>query len=186
MTTISVLALTGSLRRASTNKGLIRCAMRLAPAGMSIATADLADVPFYNADVAAEGIPAPVQEIFSAMKQADALLFACPEYNYSLAPALKNILDWASREPGNALLDGKPAAIMGAGGGMGTCRAQYHLRQVCVYLNLHLLNKPELFANAFTPDFNDSGDVVSEALEKRILTFLEAFHTHCKYWVCKA
>ena len=70
------------------------------------------------------------------MTEADALVLACPEYNYSLAPALKNALDWVSREPDCAPFNGKPVAIMGAGGGMGTSRAQYHLRQVCVYLNL--------------------------------------------------
>ncbi len=97
--------------------------------------------------------------VLAQLAAADALVLACPEYNYSLAPALKNILDWASREPDNALLAGKPVAILGAGGGMGTSRAQYHLRQVCVYLDLHPLNKPEVFANAFAGGFDDHGDV---------------------------
>lgn len=97
--------------------------------------------------------------VLAQLAAADALVLACPEYNYSLAPALKNILDWASREPDNALLAGKPVAILGAGGGMGTSRAQYHLRQVCVYLDLHPLNKPEVFANAFAGGFDDYGDL---------------------------
>lgn len=97
--------------------------------------------------------------VLAQLAAADALVLACPEYNYSLAPALKNILDWTSREPDNALLAGKPVAILGAGGGMGTSRAQYHLRQVCVYLDLHPLNKPEVFANAFAGGFDDHGDV---------------------------
>ena len=75
-----------------------------------------------------------------------------------MAPALKNALDWISREPGS-LLAGKCAAILGAGGGMGTSRAQYHLRQTCVYLDLRVLNKPELFSNAFSASFAANGDV---------------------------
>ena len=91
-----------------------------------------------------------------------------------MAPALKNALDWLSREPDLAPLTGKTACIVGAGGGMGTARAQYHLRQVCVYLNLHVLNKPELFSNAFTPAFADSGDVQDEALVKQAAAVMQA------------
>ena len=89
-------------------------------------------------------------------RAADALVLACPEYNYSIAPALKNALDWLSREPDNVLLAGKAAAIMGAGGGMGTSRAQYHLRQVCVYLDLHVVNKPEIFSSGTSGAENGS------------------------------
>ena len=106
--------------------------------------------------------------------EADALVLACPEYNYSIAPALKNALDWLSREPDNKPLDGKAVAIMGAGGGMGTSRAQYHLRQVCVYLNLRPVNKPEVFSNAFSPAFNDAGDVVDASLQRHIADLMKA------------
>ena len=99
---------------------------------------------------------------------ADALVLAATEYNYSLAPALKNILDWASREPDNALLAGKPVALMGAAGGMGSSRAQYHLRQVCVFLDLQPLNKPEIFANAFAGGFDADGNLTDEKLAKLI------------------
>ena len=101
-------------------------------------------------------------------------MLASTEYNYSLAPALKNILDWASREPDNALLAGKPAAIMGAGGGMGTSRAQYHLRQVCVFLDLHPLNKPEVFANAFAGAFDGDGNLTDERLQKLVADQMKA------------
>jgi chromate reductase len=103
------------------------------------------------------------------MENADAFLFACPEYNYSIAPALKNALDWASREADNYLLANKTAALLGSGGGMGTSRAQYHLRQVCVYLNLHLLNKPEIFCNAFTGAFNAEGELVDTRIQELII-----------------
>ena len=155
---LNFLGITGSLRQKSTNRGLLRTAEAHLPAGVTFAIADLSDVPFFNADLVER--PPGVQRVLAQIGRADALVLACPEYNYSLAPALKNILDWASRETGNALLAGKPVALMGAGGGMGTSRAQYHLRQVCVYLDLHPLNKPEVFAGAFSGAFDPDGNLV--------------------------
>ena len=94
--------------------------------------------------------------------------------NYSIAPALKNALDWVSREPDCAPFNGKPVAIMGAGGGMGTSRAQYHLRQVCVYLNLRPVNKPEVFSNAFSASFNESGDLIDPSLQQQVTALMNA------------
>lgn len=170
--TINVLAICGSLRAKSTNHGLVRYAQANAPEGMQIHSANLNDIPFYNGDITEK--PAAVEQLLSQMAEADALILACPEYNYSIAPALKNALDWASREPNNHLLSGKPVAIMGAGGGMGTSRAQYHLRQVCVFLNLHPLNKPEVFANAFAGGFDADGNLIDEKIQGLVRTQLEA------------
>jgi chromate reductase len=172
METLRVLGICGSLRRNSTNLGLLRYAQKHAPAGVEVKIADLSEVPFYNADITEK--PAAVKDLLTDFEQADAVLLACPEYNYSLAPALKNALDWASREPDNHLLAGKPAAIMGAGGGMGTSRAQYHLRQVSVFLNLHLLNKPEIFCNAFTGSFDEKGRLIDERIQGLIIEQLDA------------
>ena len=172
MSSLKFLGISGSLRRASTNSGLLRAAAARLPAGVTMEVADLSDIPFYNADLTAK--PASVVRVLAQMAAADALVLACPEYNYSLAPALKNILDWASREPDNALLSGKPAAIMGAGGGMGTSRAQYHLRQVCVFLNLHLLSKPEVFSNAFAGSFDADGNLTDEKIASLIGSQMQA------------
>ena len=166
MAAIKLLGIAGSLRQASTNRGLLRAAQANLPDGARLDIAELADVPFYNQDIA--GKPAPVSRVLAQIGAADALVLAATEYNYSLAPALKNILDWASREPDNALLAGKPVAIMGAAGGMGSSRAQYHLRQVCVYLDLQPLNKPEIFANAFAGGFDADGNLTDEKLAKLI------------------
>ncbi len=171
---LKFLGISGSLRRQSCNSGLLRAARTRLPAGASLEVADLGDVPFFNADLAAQGKPAAVARVLAQMGEADALVLACPEYNYSIAPALKNILDWASREPDNALLAGKPVAIMGAGGGMGTSRAQYHLRQVCVFLDLHPLNKPEVFANAFAGGFDADGNLLDEKIGALIGTQMQA------------
>jgi len=169
---LNFLGIAGSLRRKSANQGLLRAASTRLPAGVEMDLADLTDIPFYNADITDK--PASVVRVLEQIGRADALVLACPEYNYSLAPALKNILDWASREPNNALLAGKPVAILGAGGGMGTSRAQYHLRQVCVYLDLHPLNKPEVFANAFAGGFNADGDLTDERIAGLITEQMQA------------
>ena len=166
MTSITLLGIAGSLRQASTNRGLLRAARAHLPTDATLDIADLIDIPFYNQDIAEK--PAAVSRVLAQIGAADALVLASTEYNYSLAPALKNILDWASREPDNALLAGKPVAIMGAGGGMGTSRAQYHLRQVCVFLDLRPLNKPEVFANAFAGGFDANGNLIDEKLTKLI------------------
>jgi len=172
MSSIKFLGISGSLRKASCNSGLLRAAQKALPAGASLEIADLSDIPFYNADIKEK--PASVVRILEQMAAADAFIFACPEYNYSLAPALKNILDWASREPNNAPLNDKAVAIMGAGGGMGTSRSQYHLRQVCVFLNLHPLNKPEVFANAFTGGFDAEGNLTDPKITELVGTQMQA------------
>ncbi len=169
---MNILTICGSLRKKSTTMGLLRYAQANAPEGSTITIADLSAIPFYNADLSEK--PAAVITLLQQIGAADALIFGCPEYNYSIAPALKNALDWASREPENALLTGKAVALMGAGGGMGTSRAQYHLRQVCVYLNLHPLNRPEVFANAFTGTFDGDGNLIDEKIQGAIKTQLTA------------
>lgn len=172
MTPLKLLGISGSLRRQSTNSGLLRAALAELPEGVSMDIADLSDIPFYNADLVEK--PAGVSRVLAQIEAADALVFACPEYNYSLAPALKNILDWASRQPGNTLLAGKAAAVMGAGGGMGTSRAQYHLRQVCVFFDLHFVNKPEVFANAFSGSFDADGNLTDPKLMQLISEQMKA------------
>ncbi|WP_306521669.1 NADPH-dependent FMN reductase [Rheinheimera sp.] len=172
MSELNILAICGSLRAKSHNLTLLKYAQANAPAAMKITIADLSAVPFYNADLTDK--PAAVEKLLAQYEAADGFLFGCPEYNYSLAPALKNALDWASREPDNRLLAGKAAAIMGAGGGMGTSRAQYHLRQVGVFLDLHFVNKPEVFANAFAGTFDGEGALTDERVQKLISQQLQA------------
>ena len=163
---IKLVGVSGSLRKKSVNTGMLRAAQRALPEGVTMEMVSLIDIPFYNADFP-EKTPA-VKRVLDQFAAADGFVFACPEYNYSIAPALKNILDWASREPGNTLLAGKAAAIMGAAGGMGSSRSQYHLRQVCVCLDLHLVNKPEVFGNAFNNSFDEHGDLLDTAVQQLI------------------
>lgn len=175
MSNIHLLGICGSLRQASHNKTLLLEASRALPADVSMEIADLSQVPFFNADLTEK--PAAVADLLAAFSRADGLVLACPEYNYSIAPALKNALDWASREPGNVLLAGKAAAVLGAGGGMGTSRAQYHLRQVGVYLDLHFVNKPEVFVNAFAGSFSADGHLQDDKIKASIVQLMAALIT---------
>ncbi|MDR0996608.1 MAG: NAD(P)H-dependent oxidoreductase [Zoogloeaceae bacterium] len=176
---IHFLGLCGSLRKASTNMGLLRAAQANLPEGVTMEFADIHDLPFLNQDLEANR-PPEVLRVLEQFAKADALVLASPEYNYSIAPALKNALDWASRDRERPLLADKPAAILGAGGGMGTSRAQYHLRQVCVILNLHPLNKPEVFANAFAGAFDAEGNLTDERLTGLVREQMAALAAACK------
>ncbi len=139
-----VLGIAGSLRKGSYNRALLRAAQELAPAGMSIDAWDgLRQIPPYDQDLEAAGAPESVLALKRALAEADALLVATPEYNYSVPGVLKNAIDWASRPPAQSPLHGMPAAIMGAAGGMsGTIRAQLALRQIFQFTNTHALLKP--------------------------------------------
>ncbi|KAI4384623.1 hypothetical protein MLD38_002746 [Melastoma candidum] len=120
------------------------------------------------------GFSPPVEEFRAKISQADCILFASPEYNYSVTPPLKNAIDWASRAP-NVWAD-KAAAIVSAGGGFGGGRAQYHLRQIGVYLDLHFINKPEFFLNAFQQPakFDGEGNLIDPAVRERLKEVLLA------------
>jgi chromate reductase len=127
-----VLGITGSLRRDSFNHALLREAAERLPAGAELVEFDrLGEIPPYDADVEAEGTPEPVAALRQAMREADAVLVATPEYNHSIPGVLKNALDWASRPAGQSALNGKPAAVIGASTGMfGAVWAQAETRAV--------------------------------------------------------
>ena len=141
---IKVLAFAGSLRRDSYNKALIRAAVELAPESVSIEVFDLEGIPPFNQDLEATP-PQKVKDFKDQIRNADALLIATPEYNYSVSGVLKNAIDWASRPRADTPLEGKPVAIMSASvGRFGGARAQYHLRQTFIFLNMHPVNRPEV------------------------------------------
>lgn len=174
-TPLSVLGLCGSLRQASYNLAALRAAQALAPgAGMRIDIADISDLPLYNEDVYAQGFPAPVERLRNRIRAADALLFVTPEYNYSMPGVLKNAIDWASRPPEQPFA-GKPAAIMGASpGALGSARAQYHLRQTLVFLDVHPLNKPEVMIGSAHERFDAQGALIHEPTREFIGKLLAA------------
>jgi chromate reductase len=127
-----VLGLSGSLRRDSHNSALLRAAAERLPAGAELIVFErLGEIPPYDEDVEAEGLPEPVRDLREAVRDADAVLIATPEYNHSIPGQLKNALDWVSRPAGRSALGGKPAAVVGASTGMfGAVWAQAELRKV--------------------------------------------------------
>src|SRR5712671_4378950 len=165
---ISVLAICGSLRAGSFNKAALRTAIELKPPGMTIETADIGSIPLYDEDVRVLGFPPSVEELRAQIAAADALLFACPEYNYSMSGVLKNAIDWASRPPDQPFA-GKPVAIIGAAAGMaGSARAQGDLRRSCVFLDMHPLNKPEVLIGQAQTKFDADGNLTDEVARNLI------------------
>jgi chromate reductase len=141
---VHILGIAGSLRQRSYNRAALRAAEQLVPDGATLEVFDLDGIPLYNQDLN-DAPPQRVQELKARVRAADALLFVTPEYNFSIPGVLKNAIDWASRANGENAWAGKPVAVMGASTGlMGTSRAQYHLRQVFVFLDMHPVNKPEV------------------------------------------
>jgi len=178
---LKILGIAGSLRRGSFNAAALRAAQELAPAGMTIDIFDIAPIPLYNEDVKVQGFPPVVTDLRARIKAADGLLLATPEYNYSTSGVLKNAIDWASRPPEQPF-DGKPIALMGASGGaLGTARAQYHLRQMFIFLNAHVLNRPEVMIGGATSKFDAEGKLTDQATRDFLGTMLTAF----KAWIEK-
>ncbi len=171
---IHVLGFSGSLRKASYNAGLLRAAMELLPDDMTMEVFDLAQIPPYNEDLNVDGGSEPVKAFKAKIAAADALLIVTPEYNYSIPGVLKNAIDWASRPAKDSPLNEKPIAIMGAGGIMGTARAQMHLRQVAVYTNMHPLNKPEVEVQRAWEKFDQNGNLTDEPTRQAVRSLMVA------------
>ena len=177
---IKIAGLTGSLRRDSYNKAALKAAGKLLPENAVLNIIDLSEIPFFNEDLEAQGLPASVSEFLEKLSEADAILISTPEYNYSIPPVLKNALDWASR--GDKLpLFGKPVAIMSASPSIfGGARVQYHLRQVCVALNLIPINKPEVFITSANKKFDEVGNLINESTKNLMKKLLEALVQNVK------
>ena len=170
-----ILGIPGSLRKASFNRGLILAAQEVAPDGVEIELYDLDEIPLYNGDVEAQGVPAPVQAFAEKIRAADALLIATPEYNYSIPGVLKNAIDWASRPSVKNPLRHKPVALMGASGGVyGTARAQLAMRQVLAsVIEAHTMIKPELLVNQAGQKFDSDGNLTDDDTRERLTALIE-------------
>lgn len=159
---INILGIAGSLRRQSYNRSALRAAQELAPAGVTVNNFELDGIPAFNEDEE-KNPPAIVVELKKQIRSADAFLIVTPEYNYSVPGVLKNAIDWASRPYGDSAWSGKPAAIMGASiGSIGTARAQYHLRQIFVFLNVFPINQPEVMIGNASERFDANGNLTDD------------------------
>ena len=170
---IRILGIPGSLRRESYNRAAVRAATQLVPEGATIDIFELDGLPGFNQDEE-QNPPAKVVELKRRIREADAVLFVTPEYNYSVPGVLKNAIDWASRPYGDSAWNGKPAAIMGASiGAIGTARAQYHLRQMFVFLNMFPINQPEVMIGNAQDRFDSQGNLTDDATKDLIRQLLQ-------------
>src|SRR5687768_11015594 len=168
------LGIAGSLRRESYNRAALRAATQLVPEGASIEIFELDGIPGFNQDEE-QNPPAKVTELKKRIRDADAILIVTPEYNYSIPGVLKNAIDWASRPYGDSAWNGKPAAIMGASvGTIGTARAQYHLRQMMVFLNMFPVNQPEVMIGNASKRFDAQGKLTDDATKDFIRQLLQS------------
>ena len=174
MNPVRILGIAGSLRRQSYNRGALRAAAELVPASATLDVFELDGIPGFNQDDE-QNPPAPVVELKRRLRAADAVLIVTPEYNYSVPGVLKNAIDWASRPYGDSAWSGKPAAIMGVSvGNVGTARAQYHLRQTFVFLNMLPLNQPEVMIGNAATRFDADGNLTDEVTKGYIRRLLES------------
>ncbi|MEM2373429.1 MAG: NAD(P)H-dependent oxidoreductase [Thermoproteota archaeon] len=151
------------MRKGSYNRALLRAAAELMPRNAKLEIFDIEGIPLYNQDFEND-VPAKVKEFKEKIRRADAILIATPEYNYSFPGVLKNAIDWASRPPGDNSFEGKPVAIMSASiGTLGGARAQYHLRQVLIALNMYPINRPEVMVPLAREKFDENGRLIDES-----------------------
>ena len=169
-----VLGIAGSLRAGSYNQALLRAAREEAPPDVEVEIWNLAEIPMYNADIEARGDPEPVARFKAAIRAADALLIATPEYNRGLPGVLKNAIDWASRPPLAPPLAGKPVGTMGASTGQGgTAKAQAHLRDVLGFPRARVLPDVALHVADAYAKFDANGELTDDATRKSIRALLD-------------
>jgi chromate reductase, NAD(P)H dehydrogenase (quinone) len=178
---LKILGICGSLRKASFNMAALRACNELLPQGMTLQIASIADIPMYNQDVFDAGLPEPAKRFRAEVAAADGVLIASPEYNFSLSPALKNAIDWASRPP-NQVWQDKPIAIFSASAGpMGGARVQYDLRRILGQIWGHVLPRPEVFIGSAASKFDAQGKLIDETTRKFLTDLLVGF----KDWIAR-
>ncbi len=170
---IQVVGISGSLRKRSYNTACLRAAGALMPEDMVLEIVQIDEIPIYNADdELADGFPTSVEVLRNQVAESDALLIASPEYNYSLTGALKNVWDWLSRPP-TPPINLMPAAILGAGGRLGTARSQHHLRDIARHNDLRMVQKPEVLISTpwdkFDEDLNLTDERTRDQLGRLVL-----------------
>ncbi len=169
-----ILGIVGSLRKGSYNHLALKAAQELVPKGAVLNLVELHGIPVFDQDTEM-AMPAAVLEFKRRILEADAILFATPEYNYSVSGVLKNAIDWASRPYGESAWTGKPAAVMGAStGNFGSARAQYHLRQILVTLEMPTVNQPEVMIRNAVQWFDPDGRLIDAPTRAHIQQLLAA------------
>lgn len=172
---LKIVGICGSLRKESLNRKALITARKFIPSNIDFEIIEIGDLPLFNQDLE-NNPPEEVVAFREKIKSADGILFSIPEYNYSISAALKNAIEWGSRPYGVAVLNRKPVAIMGVSSGMlGTARAQYHFRQICVQVDMYVFNKPEVIITFGMDKFDESGNLIDEHTLEKIKNLVESF-----------
>ncbi|TXC67983.1 NAD(P)H-dependent oxidoreductase [Sphingomonas ginsenosidivorax] len=179
MTQLDIVGICGSLRAGSINRLALQLIGQSMPEQMSLDLIDMREIPMFDGDLLAQGLPASVVALRERIRKADAVVIATPEYNYSIPGMLKNALDWVSRgddQPFNY----KPVAILSASPGpVGGARVQYDLRKVLLFMNAQVLAKPEVFIGGAVGKFAEDGSCRDEVTKKFANDQMTAFH----HWI---
>lgn len=178
MDTVSIVGISGSLRRDSYNTALLNLFGELAPPEIIFSVFDAVDVPVFNVDVEAQGDPDSVIRLRRAIADADGVLFATPEYNGGIPGSMKNIIDWASR--GESPISKKPCAVIGGGGRFGTAHAQMMLRHTLTYMGCPVLPGQNLYVPMVRTKFEDG-----KLTDERARQHLEKLGTDLLEWVTR-
>ncbi len=173
---VALVGICGSLRKASLNRALLKAVSETLPEGVTLRILDgMLELPIFNSDLAE---PATVTALKEAIAGAAGVVFAVPEYNYSIPGGLKNALDWVSRPPPSSPLRGKPCALVGAASGMsGTIRAQAHMRHMLVFSDSPCMNQPEVLIPRAHERFDAEGTLTDESTRALLQRFGVAFTT---------
>jgi chromate reductase, NAD(P)H dehydrogenase (quinone) len=175
-----VAVLVGSLRKDSFNRKIADAIATLAPAGLTLEQVPIGDLPFYNEDLETSSPPAQWTAFREKIRSADAVLFVTPEYNRSVPAVLKNAIDVGSRPYGKSVFSGKPAAVASASiGPIGGFGANHHLRQSLVFLDMPVLQQPEVYIGSAQNLFDDGGKLKNADTEK----FLRSFGEKLEKWI---
>jgi chromate reductase len=179
MTQLNILGLCGSLRAGSINRMALNLTGQSMPAAMSLEIADIRDIPLFDGDMLARGFPEAVVRLREQIRQADGVVIATPEYNFSIPGVLKNALDWVSRGDDQPF-SYKPVAILSASPGpVGGARVQYDLRKVLLFMNAQVLAKPEVFIGGAVGKFDADGACTDEVTRKFASDQMLAF----EHWI---
>lgn len=176
MTSLNIVGLCGSLRAGSLNRMALNLAGASLPEGVKFEVLEWRDVPPFDSDLMAAGIPASVKELGARIREADGVVIATPEYNFSIPGMFKNTIDWLSRLD-NQPFSGKPVAILSAATGpLGGARVQYDLRRALMFLNAMTLVKPEVFIGAANTKFDAGGQCIDDTTRKFVGAQMQSMH----------
>lgn len=173
---MKLIGFVGSLRAGSYNRMTMRALQALVPQGVSIDVLEIGNLPLFNADLEKEQYPREATELKERIRTAEGIIIVTPEHNRSIPAALKNMLDWTTRPNGDNAWEGKKVMIAGASSGfIGTALAQYHLKQILIYLNASVMGQPEVYVRREAEKFDAQGNLTDEETKGYLVKALVAF-----------